>query len=179
MKQKQIRRGEIYYADLNPVIGSEQGDRRPVLVVQNDVGNRHSPTIVIVPLTCNLNKKSLPTHVFIPRHGNLEHDSLALVEQIRTIDNSRISEYIGCVTKQQQSEIDSALAVSIGLNTNFSTKTDILTLCLCPRCESDFAQSGCILVKKGWQDMKNDCDFCKVRQGLIFGIFRAEPNPGQ
>jgi len=171
MKQKQIQRGNIYFADLNPVIGSEQGDTRPVLVVQNDIGNKHSPTIVVAPITCNLNKKFLPTHVSISHVSGLEKNSLALVEQIRTIDRSRIFEYIGCITKQQQAEIDSALAVCVGIDNLHPTKKDTITLSLCSRCESNFAQSDCILVKKGWQETKKLCDFCESRQGLTFEVF--------
>ena len=95
MKKKKIRRGDIYYAYLNPVVGSEQGSCRPVLVVQNDIGNEHSPTVVIAPLTRNLRKNPLPTHVVIPKSCGLDRDSLVLVEQIRTIDRSRLSNYIG------------------------------------------------------------------------------------
>ena len=102
---KLIKRGDIYFARLNPVIGSEQGDLRPVLIVQNDVGNKHSPTVIIVPLTCNLEKKPLPTHVFITQTGDLEYKSLALAEQVRTIDRSRLSRYIGRIDMDEQSAI--------------------------------------------------------------------------
>ena len=143
LKQKQIRRGEIYYADLNPVVGSEQGDIRPVLVIQNDIGNKYSPTIVIAPLTCNLNKNPIPTHVFIPKQDNLEQDSVVLAEQIRTIDRSRISGYIGSITREQQLDVDAAVAVSVGIGIEKIVsyppkKPEILNLCLCHRCESDF-----------------------------------------
>ena len=111
MKTKQIKRGDIYYADLNPVIGSEQGDTRPALIVQNNMGNTYSPTIVIVPLTCNVEKKFLPTHVIIPAVHGLDADSLALVEQILTIDRARISDYMGRIGGKVQSEIDSALEI--------------------------------------------------------------------
>ena len=174
MKQKQIRRGDIYYADLNPVVGSEQGDTRPVLVVQNNTGNRHSPTIVVAPITCNMNKKPMPTHVTIPHISGLAKDSLALVEQIRTIDRSRLCEYIGRIGDGIQSKVDEALAVCVGIDTSNSKKAEILTLCLCPRCERDFTESGCVLVKKGWQETKSLCDFCETRQGLNFGIFNKD-----
>jgi len=114
--RKPIKRGDMYYADLNPVVGSEQGDNRPVLVVQNDLGNKHSPTIVVVPITCNLSKKPLPTHVIIPRIYGLDADSLALAEQIRTIDRSRIREHIGRISDKTQSKIDSAIAISVGID---------------------------------------------------------------
>ena len=171
MNKTQIRRGDMFYANLDPTIGSEQGDSRPVLVVQNNAGNIHSPTIVVVPITRNINKKTLPTHVILPQSSGLEHDSLALVEQIRTIDRSRITGYIGHINSKAQSEIDIALSVCVGIENHRSAKGEMLILTLCARCESDFRNSGYVLVKKGWQEVKEDCDFCKVRQGLTFGIF--------
>jgi len=170
MNNKHIRRGDMFYANLNPTIGSEQGDVRPVLVVQNNAGNAHSPTVVVVPITRNLNKKALPTHVILPQSSGLESDSLALVEQIRTIDRSRLAGYIGYISGNVQAEIDKALLVCVGIESRRSVKGEMLVLTLCFRCESDFRDSGYILVKKGWQEVKEDCDFCKVRQGLTFGI---------
>jgi len=111
-----IKRGDIYYADLNPVVGSEQGERRPAIIVQNDKGNKYSPTVIIVPITGKLNKTSLPTHVFIPKTCGIEKDSLALTEQIRAIDRSRLGDYIGSAGKSVMSQIDMALSVSVGLN---------------------------------------------------------------
>jgi len=175
-KQKQISRGDIYYADLNPVIGSEQGDNRPVLVVQNNVGNKYSPTIVVAPITCKLTKRPLPTHVIIPYTSGLDADSLALMEQIRTIDRSRLNEYIGRIDRGVQSKVDYALAVCVGIDGNKRVKSStpikpkILALCLCLRCEGDFIESGYVLVKKGWQDVKKVCYFCGMRQGLVFGV---------
>ena len=112
---KQIRRGDIYFADLNPVVGSEQGECRPVLIVQNNTGNKHSPTVIIIPLTSKLNKNTLPTHVILSKVMGLEKDSLALTEQIRAIDRSRLKEYIGYVGKSVMSQVDRALLISIGL----------------------------------------------------------------
>jgi mRNA interferase MazF len=110
-----IKRGDIYYADLNPVVGSEQGERRPVIIVQNDKGNKHSPTVIIVPITGKLNKPPLPTHVLIPKACGLENDSLALTEQIRAIDRSRLGDCVGRAGKSVMSQIDMALSVSVGL----------------------------------------------------------------
>jgi len=174
MTTKYIKRGEIYYANLNPIIGSEQGAIRPVLVVQNNIGNKYSPTIVVIPITCNLKKKFLPTHVKIPLSSGLEVDSLALVEQIRTIDRSRFGEYVGCIEKNVQLRIDDALIICVGIKESHSTKCDMLTLCLCPQCKRNFMDSGCILVKKGWQKKKGSCDFCEARQGFIFGVFNMD-----
>jgi len=170
---KQIKRGDIYFACLNPVIGSEQGGLRPVVVVQNDVGNKHSPTFVVIPLTCSLNKKPLPTHVLIPQCGNLESDSLALTEQVRTIDNSRFERYIGCINKELQDKIDVALAICVGIERRFSSKGELFELCLCFSCEKNFKDSGYVVVKKGWQATKEECDFCKTKMGVTFGIFNG------
>jgi len=173
-EMKPIKRGDIYFAALNPVIGSEQGDTRPVLIVQNDVGNKYSPTIVVVPLTCNLRKNPLPTHVLIPQTAGIENDSLALAEQVRTLDRSRFDRYIGRISREQQLEIDMALAVCVGIEKRFSAKGELLELCLCPRCENSFKDSGYVVVKKGWQAIKEHCDFCRLRRGVTFGIFSSK-----
>jgi mRNA interferase MazF len=115
MLERKIKRGDIYYADLNPVVGSEQGDCRPVLIVQNNIGNKHSPTVIITPITSKLLKNPLPTHAFIPKSCGLDTDSLILTEQIRVIDRSRLSEYIGCAEASVMSQVDRALLISIGL----------------------------------------------------------------
>jgi len=99
---------------------------------------------------------------------------LALVEQIRTIDRSRFGEYIGRINDKVQSKIDNALAVCVGIIKHHSNKKDVFTLCLCRRCERDFWDSGCVLIKKGWQKEKKLCDFCEARNGLNFGIFNGD-----
>ena len=174
MMKRKIRRGDIYYAYLNPVVGSEQGDCRPVLIVQNDIGNEHSPTVIVTPLTRNLRKNPLPTHVLIPKFSGLDRDSLVLAEQIRTIDRSRLSNYIGHISRDIQNSVDDALAVCIGLEKKRPPKGEMLVLTLCYRCENDFRNSDYLLVKKGWQEIKEDCDFCKTAKGLTFGIFNLE-----
>ncbi len=111
-----IKRGDIFYADLSPVIGSEQGGVRPVLVVQNDIGNRYSPTIIIVAITSQINKAKLPTHVEISSSDyGLPKDSVLLLEQIRTIDKRRLEEKIGHVTEDIMEKVNEALLVSLGL----------------------------------------------------------------
>lgn len=110
-----IKRGELYYADLNPVVGSEQGGIRPVLVLQNDVGNKYSPTIIAAATTSKLTKAKLPTHIQIPREGcHLAKDSVVLLEQIRTIDKSRIREKIGELPPELMQQINDALLLSLG-----------------------------------------------------------------
>ena len=174
MKKRKIKRGDIYYAYLNPVIGSEQGDCRPVLIVQNNTGNEHSPTVIITPLTRNLRKNPLPTHVLLPKSCGLDRDSLVLAEQIRTIDRSRLSNYIGRIDRETQSAVDNALAVCIGLEKKRPPKGEMLVLTLCPRCEAAFRNNEYLLVKKGWREIREDCDFCKAAKGLTFGIFNLD-----
>ena len=112
----QIRKGEIYFADLSPVVGSEQGGVRPVLVVQNDGGNRFSPTIIVAAVTSRRGKHRLPTHVDIRAEGNgLSRDSIVLLEQLRTIDKQRLREYIGEVDSEVRDSVDEALGISLGI----------------------------------------------------------------
>lgn len=112
-----IRRGDIYYADLRPVVGSEQGGVRPVLVIQNDMGNRHSPTIICAAITSKMNKAKLPTHVEIcARDYGILKDSVILLEQIRTIDKSRLRERVSHLNDEIMSKIDWAILVSLGLD---------------------------------------------------------------
>lgn len=111
-----VRRGDIFYADLSPVIGSEQGGVRPVLVVQNDVGNKYSPTIIIAAITSQINKAKLPTHVEITgQEYGLPKDSVVLLEQVRTIDKKRLREKIGRFDDEMMRYVDDALKISVGL----------------------------------------------------------------
>lgn len=111
-----VKRGDIFYADLSPVIGSEQGGVRPVLVVQNDIGNKYSPTIIIAAITSQINKAKLPTHIEInaPDYG-LPKDSVVLLEQIRTIDKKRLREKIGHFDEDMMNNVDECLKISVGL----------------------------------------------------------------
>ena len=114
-----IKKGDLYFADLSPVTGSEQGGIRPVLVVQNDVGNKCSPTIIVAAITSRRNKADLPTHVEIEADGNgLSKNSVVLLEQLRTIDKRRLRERIGTIDKTRLPEVDEALSVSLGIENN-------------------------------------------------------------
>ena len=114
----QIKRGDIFYADLSPVVGSEQGGIRPVLIIQNDVGNRHSPTAICAAITSKMNKAKLPTHVEIDANKyQLVKNSVVLLEQIRTIDKQRLKDYICHVDKNKMNQIDEALKISLELHT--------------------------------------------------------------
>ena len=112
-----VKRGDIYYADLSPVVGSEQGGVRPVLIVQNDVGNRYSPTVIAAAITSKMSKTRLPTHidVYADRVG-LAKDSVILLEQIRTIDKKRLGEKMGHLDDAVMAEVDNAISVSFGLS---------------------------------------------------------------
>ena len=111
-----VKRGDIFYADLSPVVGSEQGGTRPVLIVQNDTGNKHSPTVIAAAITSQTNKAKLPTHIeFSGKSAGLSKDSVVLLEQIRTIDKKRLKERMGRVDDGMMDKIDTAIAVSFGL----------------------------------------------------------------
>ncbi|WP_026692982.1 type II toxin-antitoxin system PemK/MazF family toxin [Peribacillus kribbensis] len=111
-----VKRGDVYFADLSPVVGSEQGGTRPVLVIQNDIGNRFSPTVIVAAITAQIQKAKLPTHVEInaKRYG-FERDSVILLEQIRTIDKQRLTDKITHLDEEMMKKVDDALQISLGL----------------------------------------------------------------
>ena len=111
-----VKRGDIFYADLSPVVGSEQGGTRPVLIVQNDTGNRHSPTVIAAAITSQTGKAKLPTHINIAGGSvGLSKDSVILLEQIRTIDKRRLREKMGTLDASSMSQVNKALSISFGL----------------------------------------------------------------
>ena len=110
-----IKRGDIYMADLSPVVGSEQGGVRPVLVIQNDIGNKYSPTVIVSAITSQLGKAKLPTHIDLPAEKyNLPKNSVALLEQIRTLDKRRLKEKLTCLEENKMKEINRAILISLG-----------------------------------------------------------------
>lgn len=114
----QVKRGDIYYADLSPVVGSEQGGIRPVLIIQNDVGNRYSPTVICAAITSRMNKAKLPTHIEIDaKRCQIMKDSVILLEQIRTIDKQRLKDLIGHLDRERMKRVDEAIRVSLSLHT--------------------------------------------------------------
>ena len=114
-----VKRGDIYYADLSPVVGSEQGGIRPVLIIQNDVGNKYSPTVIAAAITSQINKAKMPTHIELAaKDYGLNKDSVILLEQIRTIDKKRLREKIGHLDKELMVTVDDALSISFGLFEN-------------------------------------------------------------
>lgn len=111
-----VKRGDIYFADLSPVVGSEQGGMRPVLIVQNDMGNRHSPTVIAAAITSRTDKARLPTHINLSAQGcGLSRDSVILLEQIRTLDKSRLRERMGRLDAATMQAVNNAISVSFGL----------------------------------------------------------------
>ena len=112
-----VRRGDIYYADLSPVVGSEQGGVRPVLIIQNDTGNRYSPTVIAAAITSQTGKARLPTHIDLPVNPGcgLSRNSVILLEQVRTLDKRRLRERMGHVEESMMNKVDTAIAVSFGL----------------------------------------------------------------
>lgn len=114
--ERTVHRGEIYYADLNPVVGSEQGGIRPVLILQNEVGNWFSPTVIIAAMTARGGKAHLPTHVPVGTDSGLRRPSLVLAEQVRTIDKSRLLERVGMLPPEKQEQVDRALRISFALS---------------------------------------------------------------
>ena len=114
--ERTVHRGEIYYADLNPVVGSEQGGIRPVLILQNEVGNWFSPTVIVAAVTAKGGKARLPTHVPVGTGCGLRQPSLVLAEQVRTIDKSRLLERVGSLSPEEQKQVDRALLISFALS---------------------------------------------------------------
>ncbi len=116
MASLNVRRGDIFYADLSPVVGSEQGGIRPVIIIQNDIGNRYSPTVIVAAITSQINKAKLPTHVEISSEEyGLNRDSVVLLEQIRTLDKKRLKEKIGHMTEDDMKKVNKSLLISLNL----------------------------------------------------------------
>ena len=119
-----MKRGEIYRADLDPVVGSEQGGVRPVVIIQNDTGNLHSPTVIVAAITTRRKKPGLPIHVPISAgESGLPQDSVVLTEQVRTLEKSRLTRYLGALTPEAMKRLDHALGLSLGTTTTLGGKT--------------------------------------------------------
>lgn len=114
-----VKRGDIFYADLSPVVGSEQGGMRPVLIVQNNVGNKYSPTVIVAAITTKIEKGKMPTHVEIGADEGLEKNSVVLLEQIRTIDKQRLKDQVTRLDSETMRQVDEALAISVGLSNKY------------------------------------------------------------
>ena len=172
-------RGDLYYADLGQGIGSEQKGTRPVVIIQNNVGNRHSPTVIIAAITSKANiKAKLPTHYYLQPGNGLTLPSLVLLEQIRTVDKRRLSDYIGRLDEKHIQGINHALAISIGLINPVPQK---LTLCLCGACADAFRGTGAFVLQrtKLKPTEKEMCAYCKRHTGLDYEVIRRNQEGGK
>ena len=172
-QMNEIRRGDIFFADLNPVRGSEQGGLRPVLIIQNHIGNLHSPTVIIAPITSKLKKNSLPTHVGLPLDIGLPAKSMVLLEQVRTIDKSRLGSYVAALDDDLMDYVDGALGISLALDDSTQEEhPDEMTLCLCPICAAQFYNSPEHIIRRvdPLGAMKDDCTYCQVRKGYDYVV---------
>ena len=170
MEEQVMRRGEIYHADLNPVFGSEQGGYRPVLIIQNNRGNQHSPTVIVAAITSQP-KTKLPTHVPINGIRGLEKESFVLLEQIRTVlleqirtvDKRRLDDYVGRLNRDQMNKVEKALRTSMEIK-----KLDKpVLMCLCSVCAKPFYNSKEHFIIRADRDqtIKETCMFCNVMCG--------------
>ena len=125
MESNFIQRGDIYYADLSPVVGSEQGGVRPVLIIQNNVGNKYGPTVIVAAITSKISKAKLPTHIEInPYESGLVKDSVIMCEQVRTLDRQRLKQCVGYLEEDKMMEVDYAISVSFGLRERINYKSN-------------------------------------------------------
>jgi mRNA interferase MazF len=164
-----VLRGDIFLADLSGAKGSEQGGARPVLIVQNNTGNRHAPTTIAAPITSRT-KPALPTHLFI--NGSdipaLHEGSVVLLEQLRTIDKSRLGRYVGSLGSTPMSMADAALAASLGLHGKARSRS---MMTLCPVCAQGFSDSGYRLRRlDGGSKAKERCTVCNTRTGFDYEV---------
>lgn len=163
-------RGDLYYADLGRGIGSEQQGNRPVVIIQNNVGNKHSPTVIVAAISSKVGAKAkLPTHYYMEAVSGLECPSLVLLEQIRTIDKRRLSNYIGRLDERHIRGINHALAISIGL---IEPVPDRLILCLCDACAEEFRSTGAFLLRRvnSHKVAEDICTHCGQYKGLDYEI---------
>lgn len=158
-------RGELYYADLGTGVGSEQNGYRPVAIIQNDIGNKHSPTTIIAAISTQIKSKAkLPTHFYVSPDCGLSQPSIIMLEQIRTIDKVRLDKYIGKLSASEISGLNHALAISIGLIPSMPNK---LILCLCSTCADRFFGSGTYSLRKinSLEVEKDLCSYCNSKAG--------------
>ena len=156
---KTYARGEMYYADLGKGIGSEQEGFRPVVIIQNDLGNKYSPTVIVAPLSSSVNKKDLPTHYHIDYEDGLNSPSVILLEQIRTIDKHRLVRRIGKLSESHMRGLDRACAISVGLDKSPEPK---IRICLCCSCSRKLYGTGAFVLKRMDLEVqqRKKCSYC-------------------
>jgi mRNA interferase MazF len=171
--ERKVSRGDVYFLGSCPVIGSEQRGRRPVLVIQNNTGNEHSPTIIVAAITSE-RKTKLPTHLSLDGMAGLRSGSTALLEQLRTIDKSWLDRYMGTLGNVAMGMVDAALAISVGLRGKMRTHTVIT---LCPHCLSDYLDQGHFAVQRVRrnQSIKELCTKCSVHMGYDYKVIELNP----
>ena len=165
-------RGDMYYADLGRGIGSEQEGYRPVLIIQNDTGNKHSPTVIVAAISSKVDAKAkLPTHYLLKAENGLELPSLVLMEQLRTIDKRRLETYIGHLEEQHIRRLNRALAVSVGL---IEETPKNLIMCLCPACANNFYGTGSYYLRRVHPGRveKDICTYCGQRPGFDYEVVK-------
>ena len=168
-------RGDMYYADLGRGIGSEQEGYRPVLIIQNDTGNKHSPTVIVAAISSKVDAKAkLPTHYLLQAENGLELPSLVLLEQLRTIDKKRLGAYIGHLEEKHIRKINHALAVSVGL---IEEVPENLIMCLCPACANNFYGTGSYYLRRVHPERveKDICTYCGQRPGFDYEVVKRRP----
>ena len=168
-------RGDIYFADLGRGIGSEQHGRRPVVIIQNNTGNRFSPTVIVAAVSSKVGVKAkLPTHYYLGAVNGLDAPSIVLLEQLRTVDKRRLTKYIGRLSDEDIRAIDHALAISVGLVK--PKKKRSMTLCLCPACAKDFRNTGDYDLRQV-NSKREICSYCNARMGVEYEV-KSRPQKG-
>ena len=171
---KTYLRGDMYYADLGRGIGSEQEGYRPVLIIQNDTGNKHSPTVIVAAISSKVDAKAkLPTHYLLKAENGLELPSLVLMEQLRTIDKRRLETYIGHLEEPHIRRLNRALAVSVGL---IEETPKNLIMCLCPACANNFYGTGSYYLRRVHPGRveKDICTYCGQRPGFDYEVIKRK-----
>ena len=169
-----IKRGQIYIADLDNIIGSEQGGTRPVLILQNNKGNKYSPTTIVACITTKTNNKAhLPTHSFVPVSLGLETKSIVMLEQIRVIDKKRLDHRIGILPEKNMRGIDKAIKISVGL----IRSSPHIPLCLCHTCARNLSGTGDYFLRKAehLQLEQSLCNLCNHRIGYDYELIKRTP----
>jgi mRNA interferase MazF len=167
---RRIVRGDVYYAELDPVIGSEQGGLRPVLVLQNNNGNAYAPTVIVAAITSRV-KPILPTHLPLSCTGALKNGSVVLLEQLRTIDKLRLRRYVCSVGPATLRLVESALAVSLGMGHRGLSSRSVMVMVLCSVCKGNFEDGGLHLHPlSDTHDARETCDYCGMRTGYTYEV---------
>lgn len=166
--QQTYLRGDIYYADLGEGVGSEQSGYRPVVIIQNNTGNRHSPTVIVAAITSKWLNKTQPTHYNIEAGYGLELPSTILLEQLRTLDKRRLEKFVGRLPKRHLQGLNHALAVSVGL---IQPMPNHLILCLCKTCADNFRATGAYTLRRlEKQEARELCTYCNHRLGYDYEV---------